>query len=49
MANAIQITGIDKNPLIDNKNMVELSIDDEDFSSAKFHQKFDNELNLQVF
>ena len=29
-------------------NFVQLGINDEDYSSAKFHQKFDNQFNIKV-
>ena len=44
----ISLAGIDHNDLIENQDIINLSIDDGDHHSAIFHQKFVNELNLKV-
>ena len=48
LTNALLTTGIDHNDLIENHDIINLSIDDGDHDSAIFHQKFVNELNLKV-
>ena len=47
----IEIAKVDSSPieaLIENRDIVNLTKEDEDYSSAKFHQKFENMLNLKV-